>query len=64
MTGVYPLRVLGLGWAGEDGVIPARVADEMAEAGAILARARAEAGEILAGATVAPQEELRIGPVA
>lgn len=61
MTGVYPLRVLGLGWAGEDGVIPARVAGEMAEAGAILARARAEADEILAGATAARDEERRLG---
>jgi type III secretion protein L len=61
MTGVYPLRLLGLGLDHSDGIIPAAVANQMAEAEAILARARAEAEAILAGATAARDEERRLG---
>lgn len=61
MTGVYPLRVLGLGMVAQDGIVPAAVADELAEAGAILSRARAEAAAIVASAAAARDEERRIG---
>lgn len=61
MTGVYPLRMLGLGLEASDGIIPAATAGEMAEAGTILARARAEAEAIIASATAVRDEERRLG---
>lgn len=61
MTQVFSLRPLGLALAAEDGIIPAALAETMADADRILAHARAEAEAIRADAGAAREAERQRG---
>ena len=61
MTQVFSLRPLGLALAAEDGIIPAALAETMADADRILDHARAEAEAIRADAGAAREAERQRG---
>lgn len=61
MTQVFSLRPLGLALAAEDGIIPAALAETMADADRILDLARAEAEAIRADAGAAREAERQRG---